>query len=117
MYCNGNDVEESWFALQEAISYIRKERKPVLIECKVSRLYGHSSATGCNLVTEEEDCMKTFEPQLEAAGIMTRKQMDEVRERYTQQMLELSQQVKQEPLPDGSTIYDYTYADQKGRYW
>ena len=43
--------------------------------------------------------------------------MDQIREKYTQQMLELSQQVKQEPLPDGSTIYDYTYADQKGRYW
>jgi 2-oxoisovalerate dehydrogenase E1 component alpha subunit len=117
MYCNGNDVEESYLALQEAMSYIRKERKPVLIEARVSRLYGHSSATGCNLVTEEEDCLKTFETQLEGGGILTRKEMDQIREKYTQEMLELSQQVKQEPLPDGSTIYDYTYADQKGKYW
>ena len=117
MNINGNDVEESHLAFKEAISYIRKERKPVLIEAHVSRLYGHSSATGCNLVTEEEDCLKTYESKLEAAGILTRKEMDQIREKYTQEMLELSQQVKQEPFPDGSTIYDTTYADQKGRYW
>jgi 2-oxoisovalerate dehydrogenase E1 component alpha subunit len=117
MHINGNDPEESYEALQEAIGYIRRERKPVLIEARVSRLYGHSSATGCNLVTEEEDCIKTFESKLEAAGILSRKEMDQIREKYTQEMLELSQQVKQEPLPDGSTIYDYVYFNQKGKYW
>jgi 2-oxoisovalerate dehydrogenase E1 component alpha subunit len=45
---NGNDVEESWFALQEAIAYVREERKPFLLEARVSRLYGHSSASGAN---------------------------------------------------------------------
>jgi 2-oxoisovalerate dehydrogenase E1 component alpha subunit len=117
MYFNGNDVEESWFAVKEAMEYIRKERKPVLMECAVSRLYGHSSATGCNYVSEEVDCLTDFEGRLEAGGILTRKQMDDVREKYNQEMLELSQQVKQEPLPDASTIYDHTYAGQKGRYW
>jgi 2-oxoisovalerate dehydrogenase E1 component alpha subunit len=61
--------------------------------------------------------LKVFESKLEAAGILTRKEMDQIRERYNQQMLELSQQVKQEPLPDPSTIYDNTYAGQKGKYW
>ncbi len=114
---NGNDVEESYFALQEAMNYVRTERKPFLIESRVSRLYGHSSATGCNLITEEEDCLVTFESKLEAAGVLTRKQMDEVREKYNAEMLALSQQVKQEPWPDGSTIYDHVYYGQKGRYW
>jgi 2-oxoisovalerate dehydrogenase E1 component alpha subunit len=114
---NGNDVEEAYFALKEAMSYIRTERKPFLLEARVSRLYGHSSATGCNLVTEEEDCLTTFESQLEEAGILSRSQMDEVRENYNTEMLELSQKVKQEPMPDPSTIYDHTYCGQKGRYW
>jgi len=117
MTINGNDVEEAWFSLQEAMQYIRKERKPVLLESRVSRLYGHSSATGANLIGEEEDCLVSFEKKLEAAGIMTRKQMDELRERYNQEMLEMSMQVKQEPMPDPSTIYDHTYQGQKGRYW
>ncbi len=114
---NGNDVEESFLALQDAMNYIRKERKPFLMEARVSRLYGHSSATGCNYIAEEEDCLTTFEAKLEAAQIMTRKEMDQVRETYNAEMLELSQRVKQEPLPDASTIYDHVYLGQKGRYW
>jgi 2-oxoisovalerate dehydrogenase E1 component alpha subunit len=58
-----------------------------------------------------------FESKLESDGVMTRKQMTELREKYNQEMLELSQKVKQEPLPDGSTIYDHIYYGQKGRYW
>jgi len=114
---NGNDVEESWFMIQEAMDYIRTERKPYLLEARVSRLYGHSSATGCNFMTEEVDSLAVFEAKLEAAGMMTRKEMDQVREAYNVEMLELSQKVKQEPMPDPSTIYDHTYFGQKGRYW
>ncbi|MFZ9595432.1 MAG: thiamine pyrophosphate-dependent dehydrogenase E1 component subunit alpha [Bdellovibrionia bacterium] len=114
---NGNDVEESMFAIQEAMQYVRQERKPFLLEARVSRLYGHSSATGCNFVTEEDDCLALFETRLESEGVMTRKQMTELREKYNQEMLELSQKVKQEPLPDGSTLYDHIYYGQKGRYW
>lgn len=114
---NGNDVEESYLAIQEAMNYVRKERKPYFIESRVSRLYGHSSATGCNLITEEEDSLLTFEAKLEAGGILSREEMNSLREKYNQEMLELSQQVKQESMPDASTIYDHTYFGQKGRYW
>ncbi|MCM2277508.1 MAG: thiamine pyrophosphate-dependent dehydrogenase E1 component subunit alpha [Oligoflexia bacterium] len=114
---NGNDVEESWFALEEAMSYIRRERKPFLLEANVSRLYGHSSASGANRTSEELDSLTEFEKQLESGGVLTRKKMDELREAYNQQMLELSQKVKEEPMPDPSTIYDHIYYGQKGRYW
>jgi 2-oxoisovalerate dehydrogenase E1 component alpha subunit len=114
---DGNDVEESWFAIKEAMEYIRKERKPYFIEAKVSRLHGHSSATGGNFVANEADCLRSFQDKLEAAGVMTRKQMQELEDRYTQEMLEMSQKVREEALPDPSTIYDHTYYGQKGRYW
>ena len=117
MIVNGLDVEESWFAIKEATDYIRKERKPVLLECAVSRLYGHSSATGANLVTTEVDPLVVFEAKLEAGGILTRKKMDQIREDYNQEMLEMWKKVKEESMPDGSTIYDHIYLGQKGRYW
>lgn len=117
MLINGNDVEESWFAIQEAMEYIRRERKPVLMEARVSRMYGHSSASGANRAESEFDPLAVFEEKLEAQGVMTRAQMDEIRERYTSQMLEMTQKVKEEPMPDPSTIYDHTYCGQKGRYW
>jgi 2-oxoisovalerate dehydrogenase E1 component alpha subunit len=114
---NGNDPEESYLAISDAVEYVRSERKPFLMEARVSRLYGHSSATGANFVTGELDCLAQFERKLEAGGILTRAKMDEIRAQYNQEMLEISQRVKQEPMPDPSSIYDYTYAGQKGRYW
>jgi 2-oxoisovalerate dehydrogenase E1 component alpha subunit len=114
---NGNDVEESYLAVQEAMEYVRKERKPYFIEARVSRLYGHSSASGANFVAGEEDSLITFENQLEAAGILTKQAMTDLREKYNAQMLEQSKQAKAEPMPTGDTIYDHTYYGQKGRYW
>lgn len=114
---NGNDVEESYIALQEAMEYVRKERKPFMLQANTSRLYGHSSASGANFVANEADCLVLFEQKLEAAGILTRKQMDEIREKYTAEMLEIAKGVKTEPQPDPSTIYDHTYFGQKGKYF
>lgn len=114
---NGLDVEESFFAIQDAMSYIRTERKPFLMEAKVTRMYGHSSATGANLIAGEEDPVATFEAQLAAAGIVSPREANEIRERYNAEMLDMAKKVKDEPMPDGSTIYDYTYFGQKGRYW
>ena len=114
---NGLDVEESWFGLQDALNYVRTERKPFLLEVNVTRLYGHSSATGANLVANEEDPILLLEARLEAAGLRTKAQSDEIRARVSAELLEMSKQVIQEPLPDGSTIYDNIYKDQKGRYW
>ena len=114
---NGLDVEESYFAIQEAMSYIRTERKPFLMEAKVTRLFGHSSATGANFIQGEEDPIVTFEAQLAAAGIVSPKEANEVRERYNAEMLEMAKRVKEEPMPDPSTIYDHTFFGQKGRYF
>ena len=61
MTIDGNNMEESWFALQEAFSYLRTERKPVLLEARVSRLYGHSSASGANFHAEEMDPLVILE--------------------------------------------------------
>jgi 2-oxoisovalerate dehydrogenase E1 component alpha subunit len=114
---NGNDVEESYLAIQEAMAYVRHHRKPYFIESRVSRLYGHSSATGCNYISEEADSLTLFENKLAQGGILSREEMDALREKYNQEMLELAQQVKQEPLPEASTLYDHVYFGQKGRYW
>jgi 2-oxoisovalerate dehydrogenase E1 component alpha subunit len=115
-FINGNDPEESYEQIQAAMEYVRKERKPFFIEARVSRLYGHSSASGANL-QNEADCLALFEAKLEKTGVMTQKQMTEVRDNYTATMLEQSKGVKHEAMPDGSTIYDHVYYGQKGKYW
>ncbi|HSP76925.1 MAG TPA: thiamine pyrophosphate-dependent dehydrogenase E1 component subunit alpha, partial [Myxococcaceae bacterium] len=80
---DGNDPITAYQELKEAMEYVRKERKPFLMEAMVSRLYGHSSASGANFVGEEIDCLKKFEERLEKDGVLTRKEMDAVRERWT----------------------------------
>jgi 2-oxoisovalerate dehydrogenase E1 component alpha subunit len=114
---NGLDVEESWFAIQDAMSYIRTERKPFLMEAQVTRMFGHSSATGANQIPGEACPIQIFETQLAQAGIVSPKEANEIRERYNAEMLEMAKRVKEEPMPDPSTIYDHTYFGQKGRYF
>lgn len=115
---NGNDVEESYFAIQEAMEYVRTERKPFLMEAFVSRMYGHSSASGANQTTNEVDPLQVFEERLAHHGVLSPKQASELREKYTQEYLEARKQVKEtEPFPDASTIYDHTYQGQTGRYF
>lgn len=114
---NGNDLEESWFAIKEAMDYVRKERKPFLLEARVSRLYGHSSASGANFHPEEEDPIVTFEKRLEAEGLMTRAEMDQLREKYNLEMQQMANEVRKEPMPDPSTIWDHTFCGQKGKFY
>jgi len=110
---DGNDPINSYLELQEAMEYVRQERKPFLLESVVSRLYGHSSASGANMVGNEQDCLTTFEARLEKHGILTRKEMDDLRNRYTEDMAAMARQVIQEPLPAPETIWNHIYAERK----
>ena len=109
---DGNDVEASWEALEKALHYVRTEKKPYLLEASVSRLRGHSSASGANLVTNEVDPLERFEKTLEERGIMTRAQMDKLRAEYTQELLEASRRVRLEPQPDPKDIHRWVYSDK-----
>ncbi len=111
MTIDGNDPENSYHQLKRAMDYIRTERKPVLMEAMVSRLYGHSSSSGANYVQEETDCLTQFEKQLEERGLLTRAHADELRAKYTHELLEASKRVREEAPPDGSTIYDHVFAE------
>lgn len=110
---NGNDPLEAYREIKEAMDYVRTERKPYMIESLVSRLYGHSSASGANFVTNEVDCLKEFEVKLEKEGILTREQMDTLRNRYTEDLAAAARQVRDEPLPGPETIWNHIYAEKK----
>ncbi|MGK5087511.1 thiamine pyrophosphate-dependent enzyme, partial [Bdellovibrionota bacterium FG-2] len=114
---NGLDVEESHDALTQAMDYVRKERKPYLLEARVSRMYGHSSASGANLDPNEPDPVALFEEKLITKNLLKKSDAQKIREDFETEFLALSQSVRTEPAPDPSSIYDYTYAGQKGRVW
>jgi 2-oxoisovalerate dehydrogenase E1 component alpha subunit len=111
---DANDPEVAYRELKKAMDYVRTERKPFLLEAMVSRLYGHSSSSGANFVTEEVDPLIEIEKKLESRGILSRGQMDALREKYTHAFLEASKAVRQEPMPKGETIYDHVFVGTGG---
>src|SRR5689334_18092043 len=96
---DGNDPEASYTALKLAMDYVRTERKPYLLETMVSRLRGHSSASGANPADGEVDCLERFERVLEERKLLTRSQADKLREQYNNELLEASRRIRNEPHP------------------
>jgi 2-oxoisovalerate dehydrogenase E1 component alpha subunit len=109
---DGNDAEAMYRALASAMDYVRRERRPFLLEAMVSRLYGHSSASGANFVPDEPDCLLLFEKTLEERRVLTRAAMDELRAKYTQQLLEASKRVREEPQPNGDEIWKHVFSER-----
>jgi 2-oxoisovalerate dehydrogenase E1 component alpha subunit len=107
---DGNDPEVSYREIASAMEYVRSERKPFLLEAVLSRLYGHSSASGANRVNDEADCLAGFERRLEERGLLSRQKMDELRAQYTAELLAAHKQVKEEPQPDPGTIHDHVFS-------
>jgi 2-oxoisovalerate dehydrogenase E1 component alpha subunit len=108
---NGNDPEVSYRELKKAMDYVRTERKPFLLEANVSRLYGHSSSSGANFISEEVDPLAELEKTLEQRGILSRADMDSLREKQTQYLLEASKRIRTEPQPEGDTIYKHVFVE------
>jgi len=111
---DGNDPEVTWAALTRAMDYVRSERKPYLLEAMVSRLYGHSSASGANVVETEIDCLAQFEQRLLARGWLSAERADALRVTYARELLETSQRVREEPQPDPATLLDHVFAAVNG---
>lgn len=110
--CDGNDVEASWFAIREAMDYVRTERRPFVLEARLSRLYGHSSSSGSNYVSTEIDCLTQLEQTLEARGWRSQEECLALREELEAKMQAWYKQVLTEPKPDAEDIWKYVFADK-----
>lgn len=111
---DGNDPEVSYRELKKAMDYVRTEGRPFLLEAMVSRLYGHSSASGANFVPDEPDCLVLFENKLEERKLLSRQAMDDLRAKYTQELLDASKRVRDEPQPRGDDIWKHIFAERDG---
>jgi len=109
---DGNDPEVSYAAIQKAMDYVRTERKPYLLEAMVSRLRGHSSASGANVAKDEVDCLEKFESTLEERQLLTRAQIEQLRTQYTNELAEASKRVRYEPAPAPESIWEHVFADK-----
>jgi 2-oxoisovalerate dehydrogenase E1 component alpha subunit len=107
---NGNDPVEAFLSIQEAMNYVRKERKPYLLEVKASRLNGHSSSSGANRV-DEPDCIKIFESELEKRGVITPGEMESTWNSCREECDQAHAQVKTEAYPDPDDIWHGVFTE------
>ena len=107
---DGNDPHTSWSMLSEVMGYIRRERKPFVLEAITSRLHGHSSSSGAARIDHEPDCLATFEAKLIEDGKLTADSAAELRAGYAQEALAARNQAVQEPEPSPDSIYDHVFA-------
>ena len=114
---DGNDPIESYLVLQEKIKYVREKRRPVLLEAYVSRLYGHSSASGANYVKGEKCCIALFEKKLRKMDLMTEKEQKETWNSLQEEAKQIQKEVQKEKDPIGNSIWDHVYADNENADW
>ena len=113
---NGNDPVESYIILKEKMEWIRKNRKPVLLEAKVSRLYGHSSASGANYI-DEPCCIKLFEKKLKDSKLITDKIIKDTWSRHQEELKEAQKEIMKEADPKKETIWNHIYANNENADW
>jgi 2-oxoisovalerate dehydrogenase E1 component alpha subunit len=107
---DGNDPVACWHALEEAMAYCRRQRRPCMLEARVSRLHGHSSAGGARRVPNEPDCLALFERRLREAGLLDAGGGAAVLSQARAEVEAAVEQVRSEPPPTARDVYRDTYA-------
>jgi 2-oxoisovalerate dehydrogenase E1 component alpha subunit len=114
---NGNDPVETYIALKEDMEYIRNTGKPAFIEAHVSRLYGHSSASGANPVQNEIDPVKEFEQRLLKAKVITDDEAKKTWADFEAEGIRATEQARSEAVPTAESVWDHTYAQNENADW
>jgi len=107
---NGNDAVATWNAVDRAMRYVRKQRKPYILEAMVSRLHGHSSSSGAQRNWEETDCIASFEQQLIDAAVIDADTVQTLRDEARREADDAAVQVANEPRPQALDVRTGTYA-------
>lgn len=117
MVINGNDPVESYVKIREQMDYIRKTGKPAFIEAKVSRLYGHSSASGANKVDNEADPVFVYEAKLLKAGLLKEASARALWAKYEEEGVRAAEQARGEGVPTSESIWDHIYVNNENADW
>jgi 2-oxoisovalerate dehydrogenase E1 component len=90
---DGNNILDVYHTIQELAEDIRKNPRPVLIECMTFRMRGHEEASGTKYVPQElftewekKDPLKNYEEFLLQKGILTESDQSALRLEYKQEI-------------------------------
>lgn len=114
---NGNDPVETYLVVQEEMNYIRKTGKPSFLEAFVSRLYGHSSASGANFVEGELDPVKDFQMKLLRADLISESSIKNLWTEFENEGLAAAEKARGEPVPTSESVWENTYVGSENADW
>lgn len=90
---DGNNILEVYHTINELAADIRKNPRPVLVECKTFRMRGHEEASGTKYVPQElfdlweqKDPLKNFEEYLLEECILEEKDIEIIKAQFKQEI-------------------------------
>jgi 2-oxoisovalerate dehydrogenase E1 component len=116
---NGNNILEVYQTFKNLAESIRKNPRPILVECNTFRLRGHEEASGTAYYPEgmieewtKQDPIANYEQFLLSEGILNQNLIEEIKESYKKQVDEALDQTIAEPeiIPNKKTELEDVYA-------
>lgn len=114
---DGLDLFASWKCAQEAIAYVRRESKPILVEAKTYRYRGHSvSDAGLYRSKEEVERYKELDPigrvqkALQDAGWLSDAEVEAIEEEVRERIAACARFAEESPEPALSELSTHVYA-------
>ncbi|MFM6976674.1 MAG: thiamine pyrophosphate-dependent enzyme [Sphingobacteriaceae bacterium] len=90
---DGNNILEVYHTIQELANDLRKNPRPVLVECKTFRMRGHEEASGTKYVPqalfeewEQKDPLQNFEAFLLEEGILNEDQIAQIKAKFKEEI-------------------------------
>jgi pyruvate dehydrogenase E1 component alpha subunit len=126
MRCDGMDVVETQAVMCEAISRVRAERRPILVEAVTYRFRGHSMADPEEYRTKEQvaqwrerDPIQTFADRLVREGRLEPGGLEAIDRETTTRVDGAVGFADRSAFPPPESLYDHIYVlgDQVGRGW
>jgi pyruvate dehydrogenase E1 component alpha subunit len=109
---DGNDVEKVYEEIGKAVKHSRAGKGPYMLECKTYRHHGHFEGDPCNYRPEGElekwlkkDPIVLYEKKMKKEGILSDKQIKELRASAQKEVDEAVAFARQSPQPDIDELY------------
>ncbi|WP_231426575.1 thiamine pyrophosphate-dependent enzyme [Pedobacter sp. Leaf250] len=110
---DGNNILEVYDTIHQLASEIRKDPRPILLECLTFRMRGHEEASGTKYVPQElfdewekKDPLSNYESYLIEQGILTSDVVTDIKIQIKKEIELEVEEAFDEPEPEANSIYE-----------
>lgn len=115
IYCNGKDVFDSMNAMEEAVSWAKKEQSPVVVHANCVRIGSHSNSDRHELYRDENELhyVKEYDPLAKYRRMLlrydkaTEEELKEIEEKVTKEVKDAHKKAIKAADPKPESIHDF----------